>query len=142
MNTLPMLALAALASGYAVAIDRLEGGFGTEATPTIMAYAASSGAEQQFPDVTVNGNLAVDQPYCGGDDLLAQTLAHDFAEQVVERRIGADGFVTELWASDVLGTWTVVHQKEDGISCIISSGTGWASESQADDVFELVAFSS
>lgn len=141
MNTLPMLALAALASGYAVAIDRLEGGFGTGATSTIMAYAASSEFEQQSPAVAVGGDLAVDQPFCGGGDLLAQTLAHDFAEQVVERRIGADGLVTELWASDVLGTWTVVHQKEDGLSCIISSGTGWASDSQADDVFELVAFS-
>ncbi|SEO29101.1 hypothetical protein SAMN04489859_106015 [Paracoccus alcaliphilus] len=63
-----------------------------------------------------------DQPYCASDAEISQTLAHDFDETRIERD-GANG--TELWGSDLMGTWTVVAARNDGTSCIIASGIGF-----------------
>lgn len=70
---------------------------------------------------------AGDQPYCAADAEIHQTLEHDFAEAPVAgtgpAAIGQDA--TELWASDQMGTWTLVAPRVDGTSCIIASGIGY-----------------
>ncbi|MBM3603985.1 MAG: hypothetical protein FJX25_04330 [Alphaproteobacteria bacterium] len=70
-----------------------------------------------------------DQPYCATDDEIAQTLATDFNEQPIDTA-GAGG--TELWGSDLMGTWTLVAARDDDTSCIIASGIGYSDEKSAD----------
>lgn len=62
------------------------------------------------------------QPYCDQDAKLRQTLQQDFAEELVSG--GAQD--TQLWGSSVMGTWTVVLQRQDATSCVIASGVGYA----------------
>ena len=33
---------------------------------------------------------------------------------------------TQLWGSDVMGTWTVVLSRPDDTQCVIASGIGYA----------------
>ncbi|TQS70329.1 hypothetical protein ERN12_14370 [Rhodobacteraceae bacterium] len=64
-------------------------------------------------------------PYCDNRATLTATLNHDFAEvQRVNQPIDQNRSV-ELWASDVMGTWTAVYNRADGVACVVSSGTGW-----------------
>ena len=52
---------------------------------------------------------------------VADALRSEFEEQPVTHR--ADG--TQLWGSDLMGTWTVVLGRADGTQCIIASGIGY-----------------
>lgn len=139
MNTLPILALAIVASGYAVAIEETERQFDAMPVPELTAYAASNSSELSVYDVLAHGAQPADEPHCGAHISIVETLAHDFAESAVERRILADGMRVSLWASEIMGTWTMVHAGDDGISCIIASGTGWTSDRPSDEVFAQVA---
>ncbi|MEF3045928.1 hypothetical protein [Pseudotabrizicola sp. L79] len=137
MNTLPILALGILASGYAVATEQLDRRFDTIVSPTVTAYPASD--DLAVYDVLGHGAQPMDQPHCDLHADLTETLEQDFAEVPIEERVAADDLVMELWASEVMGTWTMVHRGADGVSCIVSSGTGWRSDWQADEVFNTIA---
>ena len=139
MNTLPILALAIVASGYAVAIEETERQFDAMPAPELTAYEATHNADLSVYDVLAHGAQPADEPHCGAHSTLTSTLEHDFAETAVERRILADGMRVDLWASEIMGTWTMVHAGDDGISCIIASGTGWTSNGQSGEVFAQVA---
>lgn len=62
-----------------------------------------------------------DQPWCDSAAAVADALRSEFEEQPVTHR--ADG--TQLWGSDLMGTWTVVLGRADGTQCIIASGIGY-----------------
>lgn len=141
MNPVPFLALAVVASGYAVAIEDIDLRYADDAKATLTAYAAVNDTPPLAHDFLSHGSQALDDPHCAGRDMISETLAHDFAERAVETRIAGDGLDIELWASDLMGTWTVVHHGHDGISCIIASGTGWTNESTAANAFDQVALS-
>lgn len=69
---------------------------------------------------------AADAPYCDADAAIARTLSHDFGEALVDdARIG--GAVTQLWGSDLMGTWTLVMARPDNTSCVVASGIGFSS---------------
>ncbi|MER5173114.1 hypothetical protein [Thioclava kandeliae] len=64
-------------------------------------------------------------PYCDQPVTLDATLNHDFAENMrMERKIG-DQRSIEFWASDVMGTWTAIYNRADGVACVLSSGMDW-----------------
>ncbi|MCU0828999.1 MAG: hypothetical protein MUE52_16775 [Tabrizicola sp.] len=65
--------------------------------------------------------------YCDRREIVQDTLRHDFAEEATLAALTGSGMMLELWTSDLLGTWTVVHHGKDGISCIVTSGMDWAS---------------
>lgn len=140
-NPVPYFALAVVASGYAVAVDRTNDHFDT-LLPELTTYAATAGQTASVYDVLAHGSQPMDEPHCEADATLAATLRDDFAEAPVEQRVAADGLKMQLWASDIMGTWTMVHRGDDGITCIVSSGTGWISEGQTDQVFAAVPFAS
>ena len=48
-------------------------------------------------------------------------LKTEFDENLVTRR--ADG--TQLWGSDLMGTWTVLLERADNTNCVIASGIGY-----------------
>ena len=62
-----------------------------------------------------------DQPWCDASGVVRLALASEFAESLVTRR--ADG--TQLWGSDLMGTWTVVLDRADDTQCVIASGIGY-----------------
>ncbi len=134
MNPLPFLGLAAIASIYFAASDRLDARFAVLPQPEIMAYGA--GGDASVYDMMSGDAQAMDQPHCEPDTTMAQNLSHDFAEEPVQVRTTGEGLEMELWASDLMGTWTVVHRGNDGISCIVSSGIGWTDATTPAKVFE------
>lgn len=68
---------------------------------------------------------SVDVPYCDIRATLLRTLDHDFAEHPRLRSPLDARRSVELWASEVMGTWTAVYTRADGVSCVVSSGIGW-----------------
>lgn len=62
-----------------------------------------------------------EQPWCDHAGVVDSALKTEFEEELVTKR--ADG--TELWGSDVMGTWTVVLARPDNVQCIIASGIGY-----------------
>ena len=57
---------------------------------------------------------------CGLYAQIKAGLENTYNEHVAARWNGPS-HVTELWANDTTGTWTLVHAKTDGTACIIGS---------------------
>lgn len=149
MNPIPFLGLAMVAGGYFAATGQLDEHFrtlpGTPPPQEISAWpAAQRPAIGGTPSIyDMPGHVpAYAEPHCEATATLAATLDHDFAETPVETRIAADGLVFDLYASPLMGTWTLVHRGADGIACIVSSGTGWADGTDPDHVFSAADLSS
>lgn len=83
------------------------------------------------PDPRAEEPLSLTETYCDARTVVAATLRHDFDETPRLRKVTAEGMTMELWASELMGTWTVVHHGGDGISCIVTSGQGWSAASDA-----------
>lgn len=83
--------------------------------------------------VTAYGDdQAYDEPYCDVRVTVTEKLTNDFEEQRVAAPQERDGVFVELWASDRLGTWTMLATRTDGISCVIETGRDWAGETSLD----------
>ncbi len=79
--------------------------------------------------VTAYGDdQAFDEPYCDVRVTVTEKLANDFEEIRVSAPQERDGIFVELWASDRLGTWTMLATRTDGIACVIETGRDWAGE--------------
>jgi len=79
--------------------------------------------------VTAYGDdQAFDEPYCDVRVTVTEKLANDFEETRVIAPQERDGIFVELWASDRLGTWTMLATRADGIACVIETGRDWAGE--------------
>ena len=107
--------------------------------------AAPSNAVQRNIASPSLGNLAVmelvtaygdkqgyDEPYCDLRVTVTETLANDFHETRVTVPEERDGILVELWASERLGTWTMLATRADGISCVVETGRDWAGETSLD----------
>ena len=93
----------------------------------VQAWPAMAGVEtatllEQAQDLPTSDMAVGDQPYCAADSEIHQTLQDDFNEAPVP---GDGHAATELWASDQMGTWTLVAPRPDDTSCIIASGIGY-----------------
>jgi hypothetical protein len=64
-----------------------------------------------------SGNL----PWCDAAPVVNAALKTEFDENLVARR--ADG--TQLWGSDLMGTWTVLLDRGNDTRCVIASGIGY-----------------
>lgn len=60
-------------------------------------------------------------PWCDAAPVVNAALKTEFEENLVTRR--ADG--TQLWGSDLMGTWTVLLERADNTHCVIASGIGY-----------------
>lgn len=79
--------------------------------------------------VTAYGDdQAYDEPYCDVRVTVTEKLANDFEEAHVGAPEERGGVFVELWASDRLGTWTMLATRADGIACVIETGRDWAGE--------------
>lgn len=135
--TLGATALITVASTVALAIPN-----GGRAEPRAVPQASFSygrpmdhhGADLNFGDLSVFDTIteigaaqSPDVPFCDHRADLLAVLDHDFAESPRVQHPLGDARSVELWASDVMGTWTAVYTRADGVSCVVSSGIGWTS---------------
>lgn len=141
-NPLPILALAGVAAGYAGAIqyDPYE----PAKTPLVamQSYPAASPANLQNLSVThlmrrTGDTLAANEPNCQSSTEITATLKHDFGEDRRDSWVQAKTLRMELWASDAMGTWTLVQHDGAGTACVLSSGIGWRSDSNTNDILAL-----
>ena len=144
MNSLPILALGLVVSGYSYATAKLDDHFATTPVVQIVAYDAEGTDDFTVYDMA---NLASQTPTdmtatrCDTAAVMAKSLENDFEEGFVNSSIKADGLVMDLYASPDQGTWTLIHRGNDGISCVVSSGIGWSDASKPQDVFNPVHLS-
>ena len=87
------------------------------------AVAGMSGPEvvelvRSLPAQTTDA--AGNMPWCDAGPIVSTALKAEFDENLVARR--ADG--TQLWGSDLMGTWTVLLDRGD-THCVIASGIGY-----------------
>ncbi len=79
----------------------------------------------------IGQDLALTETHCDARGTVQATLGRDFAETPRLAALTETGLTMELWTSDHTGSWTVVHHGGDGISCIVSTGMGWAADQDA-----------
>lgn len=128
-------ALMAVASTVAMAIPN--GGPTEPRTAPQASFSYGRPMDDHGPDLNF-GDLSVfdtiteigeaqspDVPFCDHRADLLAVLDHDFAESPRVQRPLDTARSVELWASDVMGTWTAVYTRADGVSCVVSSGIGW-----------------
>lgn len=75
-----------------------------------------------------------DQPWCDLASTVDKALRTEFDERPVTGR--PDG--TQLWGSDLMGTWTVVLGRADGAHCIVASGIGYRDGTDPLDFYAKV----
>lgn len=122
----PRIARSALA-GCVVALMAMPALSATRPDQPVQAWPAMAGVSvpvllERAQTLPVSDLAVGDQPYCAADAEIHETLGQDFAESPVP---GDGHAATELWASDRMGTWTLVAPRADGTSCIIASGIGY-----------------
>lgn len=131
MNSLSLLGLAATAAILAAAPR----GADPAAPSELVAYHAGTPPQIRDAETLARDGQPVDEAHCQLHASMAETLRHDFAEHPLLTRVAGDGLVMELWTSEVMATWTILHKGADGVSCIVSSGTGWVSGTAPDLAF-------
>jgi hypothetical protein len=110
----------------------------------VTASLAATVAAAPFPMALMPGLPdAGDSPdltatYCDLRATVNRKLKDDFSEDPALAALTATGMTMELWTSDLLGTWTVVHHGNDGISCIVTSGMDWANDGDPLALLEAV----
>ncbi len=142
MNPLPILALIGVAAVYVVATERTNEEFAARAAPAPSPYAAPANAGLAVFSLVEKAAPALDSPRCEAQAQMATVLMRDYDEAPVETRVVGDGLQVQLWGSLGAGTWTLVHNGSDGVSCVVSSGTNWTASSTPDDVFNSAPLAS
>lgn len=112
----PMILVAALAVSAAVAV-------GAVPSPMLIGPDVS--------DATIESDPSLTETYCDSRRVVEANLERDFAEEPRLIAVTGAGMTMELWASDLMGTWTMLHHGSDGISCIVTSGHDWTAETDA-----------
>ena len=135
MNPLPILALAAVAGTYSVVTYKLEQDFASPSHVQSVSNPMSDTADVSVYSLVERVAPAMDTARCEAQAQMDTILTVDFEEQPIEKRIVGDGLHVELWGSTEMGTWTLVHDGNDGVACVISSGIGWTDESSPDQIF-------
>ena len=130
---------------YTYASAQLDKQFSHIPATQIVAYDAQGTDDFTVYDVA---NLSSQTPTdltatrCDSAQVLANSLETDFEENFVNTSLQAEGLVMDLYASPNQGTWTLIHRGNDGISCVVSSGTGWTDASTPADVINIAHLAS
>ena len=140
LNSLPLVALGAVAIVYAGAMAQADQHFDSLAAPSIVSFDSSSDLSVQ--DFVAALPQSVDDPLCGQKDQITATLSDDFAESVLSVVQGDAGQTHEIWTSDLMGTWTVLDVTDAATTCIVQSGYGWEKGMTARDILKPTPLSS
>lgn len=126
-TTASALALAALAALTATA---------TATAPLDFDALATHAETPITPAREKAETAALQQSFCDTRATVAQNLSDHFAEEPQARVVSLNGKEVELWASAIMGGWTVVHHGRDGISCIVATGQDWRADQNAHALLE------
>lgn len=125
------------------------------ATDPIVAFPAERGgtpfADGYDPGYVAGGDLALyglmedrrqdlDEAHCGARADIGEKLRDGFEETPVTAMTSTGGLDLELWGSAEQATWTIVHHGRDGISCVVASGLGWNSDTDAQALIASQVF--
>jgi len=137
MNVLPLLALVSVVGTYSLATDQLNHDFAPQRHSLSQQVSFNPGDIDDLAvyDLVERAAPALNSPRCEVQAQMASILARDYSEHPVDRRVSGDGLHLVLWGSTEMGTWTLVHDGEDGVACVISSGIGWTHQSTPDLIF-------
>lgn len=125
-------------AGSVVALMAMPAVSATRPDQPVEAWSAMAGVDtatllEQAQELPTSDMAVGDQPYCADDAEIHQTLKQDFNEAPVP----GDGHApTELWASQQMGTWTLVAPRRDDTSCIIASGIGYDTARDVDVYYQ------
>ena len=133
-NPLPLLALGALAVGYAGAIKETDRAFAANTSTTVAAFPAAENLSVQ--DFVGKLPETVQDPLCDAKATVTASLSDDFAEVFEASWSSTADVSVELWTSDLMGTWTVLHVDDAGLACIVSSGFGWEEGMAAEAILQ------
>lgn len=90
-----------------------------------VAVAAAAPFPRLVAPLVPQPDPSLTETWCDARAVVGETLRHDFAEEPRLAALTGAGLRMEVWASDLLGSWTLVHHGQDGISCIVTSGMDW-----------------
>ena len=62
---------------------------------------------------------------CGPTAGVYEALANKHGESRVMAGLEPSGLLIEVWANIQRGTWTLFYTRPDGLSCAVSSGSGF-----------------
>ncbi len=84
----------------------------------LLVFSPANTEVQQSPGVVIN-------PNCATGEIVHNRLADRFGEALELTRTMNNGFIGQLWANDVTGTWTITITLNDRIppvTCIVGAG--------------------
>ena len=87
---------------------------------SIVDYATRIGDDQNY-----------DEPYCDHRELVTEKLSSEYGELQIGQPQPVDGLSVELWASDRIGSWSVLATRADGVTCVIDTGEDWQGQTDA-----------
>ena len=136
VNLVPLMALGLVAVGYAGAINALD--HAPDPHPRAVAGIV---AFQAGPNLSVHGFVgqlpnALQDPLCDVKQTVTSSLTDDFAETLESAWNQQHQMSMELWASDLMGTWTLLRVESDALACIVASGFGWADGMGMKDIVQ------
>ena len=122
-----LAALAALPAALPLPLEETEPGYAATERPMDDLGGPAYGDLTVFDAVTeIGAAQSADMPYCDHHGVLRTVLGQEFRERPRLKAPLEMGRSVELWASDAAGTWTALYTRADGVSCVVSSGIGWA----------------
>lgn len=72
------------------------------------------------------------QQSCAPRDYVVELLQDRYSEYRLLLASTKDNYLLEFFGSETTGTWTIFLTSDDGISCIVSSGTGFILDQQEE----------
>ena len=65
------------------------------------------------------------QSSCGPSEVVERFLAETLQEEAHVLGLSRNGYVLTFWGNEATGTWTIIAQSAQGVSCILDAGEGF-----------------
>lgn len=69
--------------------------------------------------------------FCAERTQIAERLTTAYAEQLAGGGLQSSNGLIEVWTTETGSTWTILMTRPDGISCVMATGTNWATREPA-----------
>ncbi len=62
---------------------------------------------------------------CGDRDAMVEQLSRSYGEARKGAGLAGQAALFEIWASNAIGSWTILKTTPNGIACVIAVGENW-----------------
>jgi hypothetical protein len=69
--------------------------------------------------------------FCAERTQIAERLTTAYSEQLAGGGLQSSNGLIEVWTTETGSTWTILMTRPDGISCVMATGTNWATHEPA-----------